>query len=53
MKEKLKAEAEKEKNEKEESSEDNLDIISREFEKSLIKIKDIEVNDSVGSYLTP
>ena len=47
LKEKMKAEAEKEKNE-EEVAEENLDIISKEFEKALIKISDIEVNDSVG-----
>ena len=52
-KEKLRAETEKENQKKKDEIEQiNIDPIIRDYKKALVKLEDIEVNDSVGMYHT-
>ena len=50
-KEKLRAETEKENQKKKDEIEQiNIDPIIRDYKKALVKLEDIEVNDSVGMF---
>ena len=50
-KEKIRAEIEKDNQKKKEEIElTNIDPIIRDYKKSLVKLEDIEVNDSVGMF---